>query len=141
MDHTKRSGGPGRTDEGDAEPEVLSLAPEAAELWRRVRSALDALCAGDEHGTAKTLTGDAVLAGRLGHRATDGVDVHLRRIASFEVLRTSRMHGQQLDDAMRKLGGTREYSCDLQIIYTFDAGKLDLIAGTLFPTPYGERAD
>ena len=106
-----------------------------------MRAALDRFCAGDEHGTAKTLTGGAVLAGRFAHRMSSDVDAHLRRIPSFEVLKSNRMHGAQLDQAMRGLGAKRTYSSSTQIIFEFpDGEKLDLIAGRLFPKPYGREA-
>ena len=133
---------PGDLDEGPGpETEVLTLPEGNAETWRAVRATLDRFCAADEHGTAKTLTGGAILAGRFAHRMSSDVDAHLRRIPSFDILKPSRMHGAQLDRAMREVGAKRIYSSSTQIIFEFENGeKLDLIAGRLFPKPYGEPA-
>lgn len=81
-----------------------------------------------------------MLDARFGHRLSDDIDVHLRTLRSFEPLRPARMGGEQLDRAMRNAGAHREHTSDHQIVYAFPEGRLDLIAGRLFPTPYGAQA-
>ena len=121
--------------------ETLTLQHKNAKVWRRARDPLDAMCHGDEHGTAIVMSGGAVLGARWGHTLSDDVDVHLRRIADFTILRSEREHGARLDTLMRDAGGKRLMTEEIQIKYGFKDGELDLIAGNLFPTRYGTSAE